>query len=90
VSPLSFSPASFKDLVDAIFLVELIDTAASCCCFLLTSIERMALRANLYVDLLLGRTGNELVAAVAGNLCLIISWMDSFSHDFHLFTFPII
>ncbi len=58
--------------------------------FLLTGVERMALRANLYVDFFLGGTGNELVAAVAGNLSLIISRMDSFSHDFHLFTFSII
>ena len=57
---------------------------------LLASIERMALGANLHVDIFLGRTSYELVSAVAGNLCLIVSRMDSFSHDFHLFTFSII
>ena len=76
--------------LNAVFLVELIDTTACRSSFLLTGVERMALRANLYVDLFLGGTGNELVAAVAGNLSLIISWMDSFSHDFHLFTFSLI
>ena len=29
---------------------------------------------------------DKFVAAVAGNLCLIVLWMDSFSHDFHLST----
>ena len=76
--------------VNAVLLVELIDTTTSSSSLLLTSVERVALGANLYVDLFLGGTGNELVAAVAGNLSLIISWMDSFSHDFHLFTFSII
>ena len=76
--------------VHTIFLIELIDTSASCSSLLLASIERMALGANLHVDIFLGRTSYELVSAVAGNLCLIVSWMDSFSHDFHLFTFSII
>lgn len=67
---------------DAIFFVELINTAACCCRFLLTGIERMALGTNLNVDFLLGRTGYKLITAVAGNFCLIIGRMDSLFHDF--------
>ena len=47
----------------------------------------MTLRTDFYVDLRLCRTCNECVSTVAGNGCLIIIWMDSFSHDFHLFIF---
>ena len=46
----------------------------------------MALGADLHVNLLLGGTGYEFIAAVAGNLGLVVRWMDSFSHDYHLFT----
>ena len=31
------------------------------------------------------RSCNECVTTVTCNSCLIIIWMDSFSHDFHLF-----
>ena len=47
----------------------------------------MALGANLYVDVFLGRTSYELVTTVANYFCLIIGWMDSFSHFFHLSEF---
>ena len=72
---------------DAVLAVELVNTSASSCSLLLSCVERMALGANLHVDVLLCRTCYELVAAVADNLCLIISWMDSFLHDFHLSIF---
>ena len=42
--------------VHTIFLIELIDTSASCSSLLLASIERMALGANLHEDIFLGRT----------------------------------
>ena len=70
--------------VYAILTIELINTSTSCSSFLLASVEWMALGANLNVDLWLCRACYELVTAVAGNLCLIVCWMDSFSHDFHL------
>ena len=44
----------------------------------------MALGANLHMDVLLGRTSYELVATVANYLCLVVIWMDSFSHFIHL------
>lgn len=37
------------------------------------------------MDVLLGRTSYELVATVANYLCLVVIWMDSFSHFVHLF-----
>ena len=36
------------------------------------------------MDVLLGRTSYELVATVANYLCLVVIWMDSFSHFIHL------
>ena len=64
--------------------IELIDTSASGSSFLLAGIIRMALGADFYVDVLLRRTGYELVTAVANNLCLIVIGLDSFLHDIHL------
>lgn len=89
MSPLKPNPYLAKLLVcaDAVLAVELINTSAGSCSLLLSCVERMALGANLHVDVLLCRTCYELVAAVADNLCLIISWMDSFLHDFHLSIF---
>ena len=72
-------------LVHTILLVELLNTSTSLVSFLLSSIEWMALRANFYVDFWLCRSCNKCVSTVACNSCLIIIWMDSFSHDFHLF-----
>lgn len=89
MSPLKPNPYLAKLLVcaDAVLAVELINTSAGSCSLLLSCVERMALGANLHVDVFLCRTCYELVAAVADNLCLIISWMDSFLHDFHLSIF---
>ena len=47
----------------------------------------MTLGANFYVNVFLGRTSYELVTTVANYFCLIIGWMDSFSHFFHLSEF---
>ena len=71
-------------LFNTVFPVELINTSAGLSCFLRTGIERMALGADLNVDLGFGRTCYERVAAVAGYGCLIILGMDSFFHFFHL------
>lgn len=72
-------------LFNAVFLIELLNTSTSLVCFLLSSIEWMAFGTDFYVNLFLSRTCNKGIAAVAGNSCLIVIWMDSFSHDFHLF-----
>lgn len=68
----------------AVLLVELLDTTASSSSFLLSGVERMALGANLDVDLLLGGSYGEGISAVAGYGSFIVIRMDSFSHDFHL------
>lgn len=75
--------------VHAVLSVELINTAAGCCCLLLAGVEGMALGANLHVDLLFGRASHELIAAVAGYFCLVVGWMDTLSHDSHLFAFQL-
>ena len=77
----------FKLFIQAVFLIELIDTSASLSSFLLSCIERMTFGADFYVDVLLGRTCYKSITAVAGYSCLIVIRMDSFSHDFHLSIF---
>lgn len=36
------------------------------------------------MDILLSGTGYEFISAVAYYFCLIVIWMDSLSHNFHL------
>ncbi len=69
---------------DAVLTIELINAASCGSGFLLASVERMALGADFYVDLLLSGSGYELVAAVADHLGLIILRMNSVFHFFHL------
>ena len=71
-------------LFDTILLVELVNTSASLSSFLLTCIEWMAFGADFYVDALVCRTCYKCVTAVASYSCLMVLWMDTFSHDFHL------
>ena len=71
--------ASYK-LSKTKLLVELIDLTLQAGCLLLTSVEWVASRANLDVDLRLCGASYECVTAVAGNGSLIILWMDSFLH----------
>ena len=69
-------------IIQSILPVELINTPTCLGSLLLTCVERMALGANFNVNVLLRRTGHKCIAAVAGHSCLIILWMDTFSHDF--------
>ena len=71
-------------LTKTILSVELIDTAASLSSLLLACIERMALGADLDVDLFPCGTGGKSIAAVAGYVGLIVIRMDALSHDFYL------
>ena len=64
--------------INTILTIELINTSAGGSRFLLTGVERMALGANFYVNVLLSGAGYKLIATVADNLCLIIRWMASF------------
>lgn len=67
-------------LADAVLLVEAVDASAGLGSLLLTGVEGMALGADLDVNVLLGRTGDEAVAAVACYCCLIIIRMNTLSH----------
>ena len=75
-------PLNDHELVHAVFLVELLDTSTCLVSLLLSGVEWMALRTNFNVDFRLGRSCNECVTTVAGYGCLIVIWMDSFSHNF--------
>ena len=66
-------------------LVETINTSTGVDQLLLAGVERVALRADLNTDLLLGRTGCENVAASAADRRLFVVGMDAFSHVVHLF-----
>ena len=72
-------------LFDAVFLIEFINTSACCCCFLLSCVEWMAFGADFNMDILFCGACYKCVTAVASYSCLIVLWMDSFLHDFHLF-----
>ena len=76
-------------LFDTIFFVELINTSARLCRFLLSCVERMAFGTDFHMDTLVGRACNECVPAVASHSCLMVLRMDSFSHVFHLSIFKI-
>ena len=55
--------SSLGSLLLSVFLLEFLDTASGIHEFLLTSEERVALAADLNLDLRLDRTGNEFVTA---------------------------
>jgi hypothetical protein len=69
---------------NAVFLVKLINTSASLSSFLLSCVEWMALRADFYVNLWFCRTCRECITTVTSYSCLVVLWMDTFSHFFHL------
>ena len=71
-------------LFDTVFFVELVNTAAGLCRFLLSCVERMALGADFHVNALVCGTCDKCVSAVAGYSCLIVFGMYSFAHDLHL------
>ena len=66
-------------------LVETINTSTGVDQLLLAGVERVALRADLDTDVLLGGTGRENVATSAANRSLFVIRMDTFSHVVHLF-----
>ena len=71
-------------LLDAVLLVELINTAAGVDQLLLAGVEGVALRADLDGDVLLGGSGlDDLAAGAADGRALVIG-MDSFFHVVHL------
>ena len=78
----NLNPTLVNLFTHSVFLIELINTAASLSSFLLAGVERMAFGTDLYVDVFVGRTCYKRVAAVTSYRCLIILWMDSLFHDF--------
>ena len=71
-------------LLNAVLLVELINTAAGIDQLLLAGVEGVALRADLDGDVLLGGSGlDDLAAGAADGRALVIG-MDSFFHVVHL------
>lgn len=66
-------------------LFESVDAAAGINKLLTTGVERMALGANLYVDILLGGTGLPHSAASASYSCGFVVRMNSLFHLCHLF-----
>ena len=75
---------SLVKLLTAETLVEALNTSAGVNQLLLASVERMALGANFDVDLRLGRTSVDDIAACAGNGAVNIVRMDTLFHSFHL------
>lgn len=73
-----------KLLINTVFLIEFIYAASCLSGFLLAGVERVALGAYFYMDLLLCGSGSKLVAAVTGYFCLKILGLNAF---FHFFTF---
>ena len=71
-------------LLTAEALVEALNTSAGVNQLLLTSVERMALGANFDVDLGLGGTSLDDVAASAGDGAVNVVRMDTLFHSFHL------
>ena len=71
-------------LLDAVLLVELVNTAAGVDQLLLAGVERVALGANLDGDVLAGGAGLDDVAAGAPDCGLIIFGMYAFLHFAHL------
>ena len=78
-------PIQTQFLLQTKSLVETINTSTGVDQLLLAGVERVALRADLNTDLLLGGTGCENVAASAANRSLFVVGMDAFSHVVHLF-----
>ena len=71
-------------LLTAETLVEALNTSAGVNQLLLASVERMALGANFDVDLRLGGTSLDDVAACAGDGAVNVVRMDTLFHSFHL------
>ena len=75
-------------LAHAVFPVELVNTPARHSSLLLAGIKRMAFGTDFNVDLFLCWTCNKFIATVTRYRCLVVIWMDSFFHLFHLSRYP--
>ena len=71
-------------LLNSKTLIELINSTLSSCCLLVSCLERMALGTNFHVNLRLCGACYEGISTVAGYGCLVVAWMNVFSHIFPL------
>ena len=71
-------------LLHSKLLIELINSTLSGSSLLVSGVERMTLGTNFHVNLRLCRTGHKSVSTVASYRCLIVAWMNVFSHIFPL------
>ena len=71
-------------LAHVVALLESVNTSASVNQLLLTGEERMALGADFYSDVLLGRACRDLVTASASDYSSFVYGMNTFLHEFHL------
>ena len=77
-------PCFFFLLLNPKALIELINSTLSSSCLLISCVERMTLGTNFHVNLRLCGTCYEGISTVAGHSCLMVAWMNVFSHNFPL------
>ena len=75
-------PVTVQLLAHVVALLESVNTSAGVNQLLLTSVEGVALGANFDVDLGLGRTSLNDVAACAGDGAVNVVRMDTLFHSF--------
>ena len=71
-------------LLQAVFLVETVNTSTGVNKLLLAGVERVTLGANFNLDVLLGRTSLNNCTTRASDSRLFVLGMDTFLHGFHL------
>ena len=70
----------FLLLLHSKLLIELIDSTLSGCQLLVSCVERMTLGTDFHVDFRLCGSCYKCVSTVTCYGCLVISWMNTFSH----------
>jgi hypothetical protein len=68
-------------VLESVLLSELLDTASCVHQFLLASIERVAIRTDLHVDVANCGAGLDYTATSACDRRRLVCWMDSFFHN---------
>ena len=71
-------------LLQAVFLVETVNTSTGVNKLLLAGVERVTLGANFNLDVLFGRTSLNNCTTRASDSSLFVLGMDTFLHEFHL------
>ena len=71
-------------LAHVVALLESVNTSAGVNQLLLTGEERVALGADFYSDVLLGRACSDFIAAGTSDNSSLVCGMNTFLHEFHL------